>query len=159
MYTIKIRSGVTVPRLIHYLEERTAHSRFTATFISINEDTIHVKPVRLREAKPYCGQHPGECFIGPRRRGKWLEWDDWVEFHGLVNDVCDLCNVSADIWTNPPERMDKGRKMWVRRGTRRRINWDYEQVFNGFRNVATWNHGTEDQFACHTKSSGTSSSA
>lgn len=148
MYTIKIHGhGLSVPRVILRLEWRTEKSRFYAVFQSINYDTIHVKPVRLRTPKPYCGQHPGECFIGPQRKGRWLEWDDWVEFHGLVNDVLDDLKANADVWTNPPEKMDKGRKMWVRRGLRRRINWDYTVEYNALgRPLATWNHGTEDQF-------------
>jgi len=115
--------------------------------------SLIVKPVRLREAKLYCGQHPGECLVGPKRRSKCLEWDDWVAFHDLVNDVLDEHGIDADAWTNPPEALDHGRKMWVRRGLARRVAYDWfddpKDVHGGiFRNVRRiWNHGSADQFS------------
>jgi hypothetical protein len=117
--------------------------------------SLIVKPVRLREAKLYCGQHPGECAVGPKRRSRCLEWDDWVSFHGLINDVLDAYKIDADAWTNPPEPLDHGRKMWVRRGLARRVTYGWFDDPNdiyvarqfGRNPRRIWNHGFPDQFA------------
>jgi hypothetical protein len=113
--------------------------------------TIVLTNVRLREAKPYCGQHPGECAVGATRKGRWLEWEDWVAFHNLINDFLDAQGIVADAYTEPRERMDKGRRMYVRRmkeGRRLRYDWDdeYQATSFGGRRIQVWNHGTPDQF-------------
>ena len=151
MYTIKVKEPHKMYLLKGRLNQRTEESRFTATFEQVSDDTIHVKPVRLKESKPYCGQHPGECQVGlfgPRKKrsGRWLEWDDWVEFHALVNDACDSLELDADIWTNPIDALDKGKKMWVRRGLQRRVRYEWDARWNGMREDRIWNHGTQDQF-------------
>lgn len=154
MYTIRMHAaGVSMRLKVKNALERkinlSTKSRFTAEFeLQGNGYDIHVKPIRLRAAKPYCGQHPGECLVGgPRRKGRWLEWEDWVEFNGLVNDVLDQLQVSADVWSVPPEKMDQGSKMWIRRGTKRRVRYDWdERETGGFRPIRVWNHGTDDQF-------------
>lgn len=114
-----------------------------------------MKPVRLRAAKPYCGQHPGECVAGPfgfqrpKRTSRYLEWDDWVEFNNLINDVLDARGVEADTWSVPQEPLDKGKNMYVRRrllGRRLRYEWTEEQGRFG-RPARIWNHGDDSQFA------------
>lgn len=102
--------------------------------------------VRLREAKLYCGQHPGPCAVGPKRKSTCLEWDDWVRFNDIVNDVLDKANVSADVWSNPQELLDKGRRFWIRRGTQRRVKWDWHYADPRDERIRAWNHGSEDQF-------------
>jgi hypothetical protein len=154
-------SGVSALRLARDIEKALERSRFTAHLEpkmlggrNYGEGII-VRPVRLREAKPYCGQHPGECqvpFGGPRpkRSYRYLEWDDWVEFNNLLNDIMDRLHVQADAWSCPPETLDKGSKMWIRRialGRRHRYEWEpeYRASFGG-REVRVWNHGSDDQF-------------
>lgn len=150
MYTIDLLGSDKGKRVQLALERAVAKSKFTASFTVGERGHIHVKPVRLREAKLYCGQHPGECDLGATRKGRWLEWADWVEFHDLVNDTMDRLGEPANIWTNPPERMDHGRKMWVRRadlGRRLRWEWEDEHDKGGLgRPTRIWNHGTPDQF-------------
>jgi hypothetical protein len=151
MYTIKVKDGTRFKPLIAALEKRVAKSRFTAVFSPTTKNEIHVKPVRLRTSKPYCGQHPGECLVGgPRRRLAFLEWEDWVQFNDLVNDVVndvlDSLGVVADVWTVPPEKMDQGRKFWIRRDRDRRHRWSYTTDYSQGRGFRIWNHGTPDQF-------------
>src|SRR5690348_11075987 len=128
-YTIKLldrNAGAqyVISILCEYIER---DGRFTCEFEQ-EGDRILLRKVRLMKAKPYCGQHPGPCQIGPfgerpRRNMRFLEWDDWVAFHSVVNDALDgprrkrgRSPIRADIWTNPPEKLDKGKRMWVRRG-------------------------------------------
>lgn len=125
-----------------------ARSRFTAEFELHNGKSIHVKTVRLKTAKPYCGQHPGACLRDrPKRKMCLLEWDDWVEFNGRINDALDAIGVNADVFSTPAETVDVGRKMFIRRGVRRRIHWDWSEEPNRYGAIVrVWNHGSEDQF-------------
>jgi len=133
--------------------------RFTATIplVSFARRTRHlpqgwqfnVERVRL----PYCGAHPGPCavpFGGPRKMAshKYLEWDDWVAFHALVNDVLDRLEVTVDAWTNPRELLSTGSKMWIRRDNQRRVRFDWTEQYRGgiSRPFQVWNAGTPDQF-------------
>lgn len=148
-------------KLARALQDRIEASKFRAT-VHTNEPCygdIRIKHVRLAEPKPYCGQHPGECFVGPfgerpKRRMHYLEWEDWVEFHALVNKVIDGFGVNVDAWTNPQEKLDKGRKMYVRRadlGARQTFTWVDDWSGGGLRPVQIWNHGTPDQFRSSTE--------
>lgn len=111
--------------------------------------TLYLQRIRLTTPKPYCGNHPGPCVVGflPRKKptASYLEWDDWVAFHTLVNQVCDNLQVSANIWTLPPDA--KG-KMWIRKGTQARQRWDYQDDWSrgGLQPLRVWNTGTPDQF-------------
>lgn len=115
---------------------------------------IVIKGVRLTSAKPYCGQHPGECLINPftgrapeKRNGSWLEWDDWIQFNNLVNDFLDKLPHPSEAWSCPPEQMDKGRKFFFRRNDKPRTQYDWDEKMNRYGQVLRiWNHGTPDQF-------------
>lgn len=151
MYTIRpYDCGVKLETIVKRITARAAKDGRFRPRLTIEGGEIHVK-VRLLSAKPYCGQHPGECAIGgPRRKGSWLEWDDWVQFNDLVNDVLDGLRACAEVWSVPPEIMDKGKKFHIRRGRARRVRWDWEERASpsgGFRPVRVWNHGSPDQFA------------
>ena len=105
--------------------------------------------VRLAKAKPYCGNHPGPCAAGTRKkRLTILEWDDWVAFHIIVNDVLDRLEVTADVWTNPSETLSTGKKLWIRKDNRRRVRFDWSEQWRGGLNfpLRVWNAGTPDQF-------------
>jgi hypothetical protein len=104
----------------------------------------------LINRKPYCGNHPGEClvnpFTGPTKKpnATYLEWDDWVKFHAFVNRVLNRFKTNANVWSTP---MDVRGKMWIRKGTSPRINWDWEERLDNYgRIVRDWNQGTPDQF-------------
>lgn len=85
-YTIKLLNPATeaCANTLHATLLKTLESsRFTAA-VSRPEHAptkgwlIIVRPVRLREKKPYCGQHPGECQVSPfgerkKLNGRWLE--------------------------------------------------------------------------------------
>src|ERR1700686_3436352 len=89
-------------KVIAYLQERMVkEGKFKATLTpfliykgGVSLPAIRVKPVRLVKKKLYCGNHPGLCEINiltgvaPKKiNSRLLEWNDWVQFHGLVNRV------------------------------------------------------------------------
>lgn len=103
---------------------------------------LELRRIRLAKPKPYCGQHPGPCAVvfGKKKPvSTYLEWDDWVRFHKMVNDILDLLQADCDVWSTPHDC--KG-PMWIRKGAERRVRYDWEQRGN-FR---VWNQGTPDQF-------------
>lgn len=145
-YTVRIAKGEPA-RFVKVLEALADGAfAFKATVSGKAGQDVILKPVRLVKAKPYCGQHPGECVVGgPKKKLKLLEWDDWVAFHGLVNDALDVLKFEADAWTNPPERLERGSKMFVRRNNRRRVRWDWEETErNQYRAVRVWNPGLDE---------------
>lgn len=111
-----------------------------------------LRNIRLTEAKPYCGQHAPPCvvnpYIGPQKkpRATYLEWEDWIEFNNLVNKVLDELHCDADVWSNP---MEVQGRMWIRKGLRARIKYDYENVWRDdhWAPLQTWDLGSESQFA------------
>jgi hypothetical protein len=114
---------------------------------------VDMRKIRLARPKPYCGNHPGECVAAGRRTkaglkpaSACLEWDDWVRFHDVVNDVLDQYHVDADITTAGAD-VDHGRLLFCRRGMQRRLRYDWVETartsFNATRPV---NYGTQDQF-------------
>jgi len=155
MYTIQILKGGVAKRnrVLSYLLMRMAkEGKFTANVFHATDKrlpSIHIKLVRLTKAKPYCGQHPGEClinpFFGPQKKqvNKYLEWEDWIKFHAFVNRVLNRFRTHADVWSNPPDA--KG-KMWIRKGVKPRINWDWTDTWVSGQRVQLWNQGTIDQF-------------
>jgi len=156
-YTITILDGKesTQSKVLSYLNARMAKEGiFRATLTPFvdkyGRHCIKVKPVRLVKAKPYCGNHPGPCainpFFGPRKKpnSTYLEWNDWVKFHNLVNRVLNRFHVNADVWSTP---LDVRGKMWIRKGRKARILYDWTERFDEFgRAIREWNKGTDDQF-------------
>ena len=78
----------------------------------------------------------------------YLQWNDWVAFHAIVNDVLDRLDVTADVWTNPSETLSTGKKFWIRKDNRRRVRFDWSEQWRGGLNfpLRVWNAGTPDQF-------------
>lgn len=151
-YTISVKVGGSVKRdrVLTALMARVEKSRFRAVLTAVGETDIRVKPVRLREKKPYCGSHPGPCEVNPFRGQEkkkitsYLEWEDWVAFHKMVNAVLNRLRVDADVWSNPA---DVRGKMWIRRGLSPRVRWDWTEEHSSYgRPVRIWNVGTPDQF-------------
>jgi hypothetical protein len=170
-YTIKL-NGITPEndRLAGQLRSELAEvlkqdGRFKATLSNVDIDYrkgsrdgsrqpgyyFTLSSVRLVTKKAYCGNHPGECQLTPFTAGKkkpvaaFLEWNDWVELHGLVNDLLDKHNADADVWTRPQDA--KGH-FWMRKGLKRRYRYEYDVArINGFGvEIREWNTGTPDQF-------------
>lgn len=111
-----------------YMEE---HTRFTCE-PEVAEDRgryVKIRNIRLKQKKPYCGNHPAECVGGlfgaerTHRKGTWLEGLDWVEFNDHLNDLLDSLYVSANI---------KSSVCILRKGRRRRTHYGmYQQgMFN-----------------------------
>ena len=157
-YTIKFLSGGIEKQtsVLNYLNARMAKEGiFRATLTPYTDDKgipyIKIKPVRLCKKKPYCGNHPGECQINaftgklPKKpNATYLEWDDWVKFHDLVNRVLNRFHANADVWSTP---LDVRGKMWIRKGLNQRIKYEWNERFDKFgRVVRDWNQGTLDQF-------------
>jgi len=167
-YTIKVNtlSPLHAHTSKQAVEDALASSRFTAeldrTLQSVGKGSregsrknglaFRLSRIRLREKKPYCGQHPGECVAGgPKMRATYLEWDDWVELNNLINDALDAVGADADVWSKPH---DVAGIFWIRKGAARRVRYEWEEklVTNyGFtRTIREWNRGTPDQFVSET---------
>lgn len=148
-YSIKILDGKNADTIqTKLLSVVSKDARFVVKSC-VSGQIILLNRVRLSFPKEYCGNHPGECvvtfFPQKKMKARYLEWDDWVIFHGLVNDVLDKLNVSADVWSKPQDA--KG-KFWMRKGSARRLKYDYSEQFDGRfgRPIRVWNCGTSDQF-------------
>jgi hypothetical protein len=158
-YTIQFnqdKNGSIQEKVFAYLSERMAkEGKFRATLTPFTDDEgrtcIKIKPVRLIKAKSYCGNHPGECVINPflgtapkKMNSTYLEWNDWVQFHGLVNRVLNRFRVDADVWSTP---MDVRGKMWVRKGKQARKHYDWTEEYSKYgQPIRHWNTGDETQF-------------
>jgi hypothetical protein len=152
MYTIRITDTHDATAIREALAATLrADGRFTAD-LDLGKTRkgfeIYVSRVRLVKAKEYCGQHPGPCPVDgrPKKRYRYLEYEDWIAFHNLVNGLLDAARVEADVFSKPQET-DK--RMWMRRGLLARVRYDWHEVMSlpgGRRPVRIWNHGTPDQF-------------
>lgn len=156
-YTIQFNKGGIEKRdkVLAYLGERMAKEGiFRATLTPLHDShgrpCIKIRPVRLLKKKPYCGNHPGECVVHPifgarkKPNATYLEWDDWVKFHALVNRVLNRFKADCDVWSTP---MDVRGKMWIRKGTNPRVKWDWTEDYNSMGlPIRHWNQGTPDQF-------------
>jgi hypothetical protein len=165
MYTIQVLSSHDIDRVRRHLEDKVAKDgRFRIGTLSQGVSaltrkerreavvemwevpTLYLQRIRLKEAKPYCGNHPGPCVLTGQKKptSTLMEWDDWVAFHTLVNKVLDQLHVKANVWTLP---YDVKGKMWIRKGTHARVRWDYTEEYDGrIQPLRHWNVGTPDQF-------------
>lgn len=157
MYTIQFLSKSTVQRdkVLTYLTSRMEKEGIFRAGLTPSTDnkgnpTILVKPVRLIKAKPYCGQHANECVAHPifgfRKilKSTYLEWNDWIKFHNLVNGCLNRFRTNANVWTNPQEVRGK---FWIRQGLKARVKYDVKESYDTYgRRIQDWNLGTSDQF-------------
>lgn len=140
------------PALIAALVPLTKLCGFSAEFGSAdprrsNKKTyqdIFVTRVRLLKKKPYCGNHPGSCPVGSRKpMSSFLEWNDWVRFHRIINRVLDETGLNAEVWSFP---QDVSGKMWIRLNNwgRRKYSWDeqFGRFAGQIRRV--WNRGDKN---------------
>jgi hypothetical protein len=133
-------------------EIREIRAQFGRGKARVSNWVLEMKYVRLNKAKEYCGQHPGECQIGPfgareKRKSSCLEWNDWIEFNALVNDVLDAFGQPAEVWSVPMELMDKGKKFFIRLDNKRRVEYDWHERAMSYGRVArVWDHGSPSQF-------------
>lgn len=113
-------------------------SRFTISEIFWKNNKIHIKDVRLKESKSYCGNHPGPCkglVEKKNRKISFLEGADWVAFDALLNDVLDALCIDGDAGN---------RQVNIRLGRQRRISYDLGshgddwQKFGSYQDYADW---------------------
>lgn len=117
MIISKIHSekGYTPSQVAFALTKAIERSRFRANVLLVERGKMKVLDVRLRQKKPYCGNHPNACELGRQeKRASYLEGADWVEFDDLINDVLDNLYVSADVESNV---------CILRKGARRRLHY------------------------------------
>ncbi len=154
-YTIRIKADAynsVAAKFTDLMDEKRKASEFHwywSQSVRNGYVDIEISRVRLKIAKPYCGQHAGPCQLSnkPKPNSTFLEWEDWVRFNNLMNDICDELKLEATIWSVPRERLDVGKRMFVRRDRRRRVAYDTVPVTGRFgRTDYIWNHGTSDQF-------------
>lgn len=119
---------------------------------------FELRTVRLITSTPYCGNHAGPCIVRfagvrARRTGRWLEGEDWIKVHALVNGVLDAYGVACDVYTNGADVFTvpgiPKKRMVVRSatlGARRRFDYtDGAKPGDTFPHYR-WNPGTDDQF-------------
>lgn len=136
--------------LIKYaLDSKLAVSRFTAcvTVASLRKTKVGLKieTVRLRNAKDYCGAHPGPCQVTGKKhmKAKYLEGLDWVGFNALLNDLLDATTVNAVVFSFNRESLTP--KYYIRRGYFRRVAYPYEYRDR----FAHWTQGGDWAFENH----------
>ena len=98
------------------LEKALALARFTA-IVERTPRGIKISKVRLKESKPYCGDHAGHCELparGKPRKANFLEGLDWISLNDGINDILDRFHINADVCTST---------CVVRRGTARRVEY------------------------------------
>ena len=97
---------------------------------------IQLRGIRLKQAKDYCGNHPGPCrALIKKKHGEftYLEGADWVAFNNMVNDLLDKLGLVANVSSTT---------CIVRKGAKRRIVYGMF-VFDDFGNVE-WNKDEND---------------
>lgn len=113
----------------------------------VNIKTVHdiVQRKTWRHLEEFTPEEATGCETGgPKMKATYLEWDDWVAFHKIVNDCLDVLMLDADVWSTPQNA--RGR-FWIRKGTQRRTRYDYTETTLYGRPARLWNTGSPDQFA------------
>jgi hypothetical protein len=125
-YEFKILRGHVPETVYNALLKAFHHSRFDVRQIDFQPHGRHyagritLREIRLREAKDYCGNHPGPCLLGrPHRKYRYLEGLDWVEFNDLVNDTLDHLQIAANVASTA---------VVVRIGSQRRIRYTHHAL-------------------------------
>lgn len=111
MYAVYARSQEDANKFLRAIPKYIDRSRFTVgtvALVGIKKKRgqgltypVQLLTVRLRESKPYCGNHAGPCQIQgphkPHRKSKCLEGSDWVAFNDMVNDCLDKLGMVCDV--------------------------------------------------------------
>ena len=96
-----------------------------------------LQQVRLQNKKPYTGQQPQAEHRG--MKAAYLSWEDWVNFHAVLNAHLDSRQVSADVWSTP---FDVKGKLWIRKGKAARVEFAYEERVNSYGRITNiWDPG------------------
>lgn len=116
------------------------NSRFKIETEIFKQNEITISKVRLKESKPYCGNHPGSCQNphDKKRKGVYLEGKDWIEFNDLLNDFMDKFRIAADISST---------SCIIRKDMRRRIKYGMVDISRvGFSHFDWDKKGTESDY-------------
>lgn len=90
--------------------------------------TLSIHRIRLKESKPYCGNHPGPCLLSAtgvvhkNKKSVFLEGADWVAFNDMLNDILDEMDVEAYV---------ASKTVVIRKGRLRRINYGMYEFAEG----------------------------
>lgn len=121
-------------------------SRFTADVYSMDPNSVKgsirggvLKILNVRVKGPSrvdCESHPGECVVIPnffgfepkRKKSRFLEGSDWVEFDDLLSSICDHMGASATIYSWNRDT-DKPGRLYIRKKRERRIVYDCHEVW------------------------------
>lgn len=158
-YTVKMATVEAVTSFMKLFEKALEkEGSFALPKLSQIGPAVEFRIIRKKTPSEYCGQHPGPCLVPvfrepKKQKNRLLEWDDWVRFHGIVNDVLDAMGAAADVWSKPMEAVPMPgtgprSRFWIRRGTLARIKYDWEEDWQPGRFTPTrlWNMGSMDQF-------------
>lgn len=147
------RSNCTIYGVFDAVQAAVDSSRFTCQMRQENfrnklHPGIKVTEVRLRNKKFYCGAHAGPCvnLTGrPKYKRRFLEGLDWVGFNAMLNDVLDSMSANCEVFSFNREAYVRGGKYFIRRGTRRRVEYAYEPIGVGIFHL--WTQGPDNYFA------------
>lgn len=151
MYSIKLTESPQegLFPIVEELKQYLADSRFTCTLepkmmfkrsrlssSGFYYGAINISTIRLKKAKQYCGNHAGPCLLTfelPKKKYKYLEGADWVEFNDTINDFLDKKKLSAVV---------ESAEVRVRLNNMRRVYYSD----NGY---GVWNkYGHADDYEC-----------
>ena len=114
------------------IEAAIEDSRFTATLSQTSKTKIKIEKIRLRDSKPYCGNHPASCRIEVKSAWRnYLEGVDWVSFNDGINDILDRLGISANVWTSI---------CIIREGRSRRVAYTAQPNGEWAKYGLTWNY-------------------
>lgn len=127
------------------LNEAIESSRFKAN-LHCGKKGINITQVRLKKSKDYCGNHPGPCLVQEQthRHHIFLEGLDWIAFNWLVNNVLDRFSLDANVTSGA---LADTRTFYVRKGTSRRMFYEYTYIGDDDRPIPVWINGNEDYFS------------
>lgn len=113
---MEIRTKYDTGALAGVVEHWLSKSRFTAS-VETGKGRVKLRTIRLKIAKPYCGNHAFLCpFDGRRkRRATFLEGADWVDFNDQLNDLLDSLEIDAIVASSV---------CTIREGRNRRVSYD-----------------------------------
>lgn len=114
--TITKVQGASLDSLVVAIVSAFLSTRFVLD-VCQSKGGIKITNVRLRQTKPYCGNHPKGCerpHAGKHKKASFLEGADWVEFNDRLNTVLDDLHVSAKVASSVCD---------LRHGQERRVNY------------------------------------
>ena len=94
---------------------------------------VSVGRIWLTKAKPYCGNHPGECPVGTHKpMSRMPEWDDMVRFNNGLNAFLDgwlAPGETANVWSKPHDWAipGTGNLFYIRKNNVARVRYEWNE--------------------------------